>query len=174
VQLASGGNAWSSISDRNVKENFTAVDGQEVLASVAEIPISTWNLKSQDPSIRHMGPMAQDFAAAFPLGEDDRHIDTIDADGVALAAIQGLYQAVQERDRLAADQKAEISDLQEQVAALQQQNASLDARLSALEKRSVAGTVPWAQPGSAAQGLGMAGIAAMAGLAAVRRAGKRG
>ena len=52
--------------------------------------MQTWNLKSQDPAIRHIGPMAQDFYAAFNVGEDDKHINSVDADGVALAAIQGL------------------------------------------------------------------------------------
>ena len=77
------GNGWSGISHRNVKENFGPVDGQDVLASLAKIPIETWNLKSQDPSVRRIGPMAQDFSAAFEGGEDERHHSTIDADGVA-------------------------------------------------------------------------------------------
>ena len=105
VQLSAGGNAWSSISDRNVKENFTPVDGQEILASLAEMPITTWNLKSQNTAISHMGPVAQDFYAAFGLGEDERYISTVDADGVALAAIQGLYA-------LSQDQAARIQALE--------------------------------------------------------------
>ena len=59
------------------------VNGQAVLARLAEVPITTWNYETQDPTIRHMGPMAQDFHAAFGLGESERHIPTIDADGVA-------------------------------------------------------------------------------------------
>jgi hypothetical protein len=117
--LPAGGGGWSTFSDRNAKENFAAADGQEVLALLAEVPIFTWNYKTQDPSIRHMGPIAQDFHAAFGLGEDSRRISTIDADGVALAAIQGLYAQNQE---LAAEN-----------AALQQQVDDLEARLAALE-----------------------------------------
>jgi hypothetical protein len=49
------------------------------------MPIQRWNMKSQDASIRHIGPMAQDFHAAFAVGEDNRHINSVDADGVALA-----------------------------------------------------------------------------------------
>jgi hypothetical protein len=116
--LSSGG-AWTNASDREAKANFTLVDGQEVLVRLGEIPITTWNYQSQNPSIRHIGPMAQDFYAAFGVGEDDRHISTLDADGVALAATQGLYQLVQEQEA--------------QIAALQQQNADLEARLAALE-----------------------------------------
>lgn len=120
VQLAAGGTSWSAICDRNLKENFTPVDGQEVLACLAEIPITTWNAKAQDPSIRHMGPVAQDFYATFGLGEDDKHITTVDADGVALAAIQGLYAVVQERDTeieaLRAEKDAEIAALEERLS----------------------------------------------------------
>jgi hypothetical protein len=109
VQLASGGGSWGSLSDRNVKENFTPVDGQEVLASLADVPITTWNYKAQDAAIRHMGPAAQDLYAAFGLGEDELYINTVDADGVALAAIQGLYQ-------LSQDQAARIQALEEERA----------------------------------------------------------
>ena len=62
------------------------------------LPISTWNYEAQDESIRHMGPMAQDFHAAFRLGVSDKVIDTVDPDGVALAAIQGLHRLLQEKD----------------------------------------------------------------------------
>ncbi|MGH8004771.1 MAG: tail fiber domain-containing protein [Limisphaerales bacterium] len=111
VQLAPGGGSWSPISDRHLKDNFQTVYGPELLSKLAALPISTWNYKAQDASIRHIGPMAQDFRAAFGVGEDDRHITTIDADGVALAAIQGLHQIVQE-------QKAEIRELCELVEKL--------------------------------------------------------
>ena len=60
------------------------------------IPISTWYYRSQNPSIRHIGPMAQDFHAAFKVGQDDRYISTVDENGVALAAIQELYRIVQQ------------------------------------------------------------------------------
>ena len=81
---------WTMASDRRLKENLHAVDTRDVLDRLLALPIATWNLKSQDPSIRHMGAMAQDFRAAFGLGETELGISTLDADGVALAAIQGL------------------------------------------------------------------------------------
>jgi hypothetical protein len=113
VQVASGGGSWSAMSDRNVKENFSTVDGRSILALVTSIPIRTWNYKSQDKSIRHIGPMAQDFYAAFKVGEDDKHITTIDADGVALAAIQGLKEIVMEKD-------VKISELEKRIEKLEQ------------------------------------------------------
>ena len=90
--LYPGNSAWSPLSDRALKANVTAVDTGQLLARLAGVPVTTWNYTTQDPAIRHIGPMAQDFYAAFGLGEDERHISTVDADGVALAAIQGLYQ----------------------------------------------------------------------------------
>jgi trimeric autotransporter adhesin len=92
VTLASGGGSWASISDRNAKSNFTAVNKRSLLRRLMRIPIERWSYKAQGPSIVHMGPTAQDFSRAFGLGEDNRHITTVDADGVALAAIQGLYR----------------------------------------------------------------------------------
>ena len=78
------------ISDRNKKENFTPVDPKTVLAKVAKLEITTWNYTFEDKAIRHLGPMAQDFKASFDLGATDKSIFTVDADGVALAAIQAL------------------------------------------------------------------------------------
>jgi hypothetical protein len=120
VRVAAGGSAWSSVSDRNLKDNFARVDGAEVLARLSEIPISTWNYKAQDASIRHMGPVAQDLYAAFGLGEDDTHISTIDADGVALAALQGAYQLLQEKEVRITDLEARVSALETLVAQLLQ------------------------------------------------------
>ena len=101
-------------------------DGSDVLARLASVPVSTWSYTSQDPSIRHMGPMAQDFRAAFGLGEDDKHISTVDADGVALAAIQALYAQDQ---ALAAENAA----LKSENAAKQQALDDLQKRVAALE-----------------------------------------
>jgi len=107
VVLPPGAQAWVATSDRAGKENVAPVDARDVLRRIAAMPIATWNWKSQDASIRHMGPMAQDFRAAFGLGETEKGISTVDADGVALAAIQGLHQMAQEKDaRIAALENA--------------------------------------------------------------------
>ncbi len=86
------------------------------------VPILTWNYKSQDDSIRHMGPMAQDFRAAFGLGADDKHISTVDADGVALSAVQELYRMVLQKD-------AQLQELQTQLRMLQVELAVVKATL---------------------------------------------
>ena len=119
VTLAAGGGSWASVSDRNLKENFAAVNGEQVLEKVAAIPMQTWNYIAQEDAIRHMGPMAQDFHAAFGLGPDDKHITTIDADGVALAAIQALYKLSQQKDAKIQRQQAEIDELRAMMEALQ-------------------------------------------------------
>jgi hypothetical protein len=106
--LANGATAWTVASDRAGKDNLARVDARDVLRKIAAMPIATWNWKSQDISIRHMGPMAQDFRAAFGLGETEKGISTVDADGVALAAIQGLNAKLDER---VAEQQREIADL---------------------------------------------------------------
>ncbi len=107
-------------SDVNVKMGFVPVDGSEVLARLMEIPVSTWSYKAEGAEVRHMGPMSQDFYAAFGLGADDKHIAALDSNGVALAAIQELA-------RMSAEQDARIS-------ALEAQNADLEQRVEALEQ----------------------------------------
>jgi trimeric autotransporter adhesin len=118
VTLAPGGGSWTSVSDRNMKANFAAVDARAILRGVLSLPISTWNYKTQDKSVRHIGPMAQDFFAAFKLGEGDKTITTVDPDGVALAAIQGLHEELKDRDvkievlqRQVKQQQGQIEDL---------------------------------------------------------------
>jgi hypothetical protein len=71
-----------------------AVDGFEVLEKLAALPISTWNYTEDPPSVRHLGPMAQDFMAAFGLGDDDTRINMVDANGVVMVAIQALHKKV--------------------------------------------------------------------------------
>ncbi len=95
--LAAGSGTWACTSDRNAKEAIKPVSARDVLAKVVTLPMSTWRFKGTSDT--HMGPMAQDFRAAFGLGQDERTITHVDGQGVALAAIQGLYQLLAERDR---------------------------------------------------------------------------
>jgi hypothetical protein len=99
-------------SDRNIKQDFAALDGREVLEKVAALPIQSWSYTSQ-PGVKHYGPTAQDFHAAFGLnGSDDKHIATVDADGVALAAIQGLHQKLQQKEMEITDLKVRLERLE--------------------------------------------------------------
>jgi len=90
VRLAPNSGTWGSVSDRRLKTNVTPLDDAAVLQKVASLPVSEWSYTAER-GVRHVGPMAQDFYAAFGVGEDDRHITSIDEDGVALAAIKALH-----------------------------------------------------------------------------------
>jgi len=94
VCLWPGSGTWSMMSDRNAKNQFAPVNAETVLASVAALPMTTWSYKAEH-GVRHIGPMAQDFYAAFKVGADDRHITEVDEGGVALAAVQGLNQKLE-------------------------------------------------------------------------------
>jgi hypothetical protein len=120
VRVVDGASAWTTLSDRNSKTNFAAVDTRAVLKRLVAIPIQTWNWKAQDKAVRHIGPMAQDFHAAFEVGEDDRHITTVDADGVALAAIQGLHQIVEQQAKKLREKEARVAELEKRVALIEQ------------------------------------------------------
>ena len=148
VVLNPGAGAWSTASDRTQKTAVEMVDPQAVLRRLAEIEIATWRYKDEAPGIRHMGPMAQDFYAAFGLGADERHIVTVDADGVALAAIQGLYavnQALQEQSRR---HQAKIAALEAELTTLRVGAAATEARLAALEA-TLGSRAPASQAGTA-------------------------
>lgn len=108
----SAGGAWTNRSSRLVKHAFDAINPTEVLGKVLALPLSSWEYNGSSEG-RHLGPVAEDFHAAFGLGHDDKSIASVDADGVALAAIQGLN------------------------AKLETENRELRARLDAIEARLV-------------------------------------
>lgn len=116
-------NTYNLTSDRDRKENFSDVDSQSVLQKVIDLPISQWNYKS-DADTPHMGPMAQDFYAAFGVGPDDKHISTVDVDGVALAAIQGLNRKLEDK----------LEQKNTEIAEILEMNLRLTERLAALER----------------------------------------
>jgi len=126
--LSSGG-IWTNASDRAAKTNLVPVDRQAILQAVAEMPIYTWNHLQEDANITHIGPMAQDFWAAFQLGADDEHIGTIDADGVALTAIQGLYEIIEQQQQTIQEQRQQIEQLRMSIAPLKLQMNMIQAQL---------------------------------------------
>jgi hypothetical protein len=127
VSLPAGGGAWASVSDAAMKTNFRELDGNEILAKLARMPIREWNYVTQDASIRHVGPSAQDFRAAFGLGDSDRTISTLDPDGIALRAIQTLDSRSQEA-------RASIERLEAENAALRAELAALRQALDELKR----------------------------------------
>jgi hypothetical protein len=126
VALAPNATAWSVISDREVKKDFAAVDGREVLEKLAAVPVQSWHYQWESADATpHLGPVAQDFKAAFYPGRDDTSITTLEFDGVALAAIQGLNQKLE----------AELHRRDTENAELKRQNRELLKRLEAIEAR---------------------------------------
>ena len=119
AQLAPNATSWTALSDRNAKENIEPISVRDVLNGLVSMPISRWSYKDDPTQRRYIGPMAQDFHSAFGLGDDDKRINTLDTDGVTLAAIQGLNQKVeQQRSELQAKQ-SEIDDLKRHLAELE-------------------------------------------------------
>ena len=119
--LPTGGTAWVVYSDRDGKKGVASVDPEDVLRKLAAMPISTWQWNAEPGSVRHMGPMAQDFHAAFGLGTTPKGIATVDADGVALAAIQGLNAKLETK----------LAEANSQIAELRRAMAALAARVDA-------------------------------------------
>ena len=109
------GGTWTNGSSRTWKSNFRALDARDVLTRVLALPITRWEYTGANEG-DHIGPVAEDFHKAFGLGQSEKYISTVDADGVALAAIQGLNA------KLEAENKA-----------LREKNAEIEARLARLE-----------------------------------------
>ncbi|MFO7676431.1 MAG: tail fiber domain-containing protein [bacterium] len=107
--LAAGSNSWASACDSANKTDFREVDRRELLEKLAAMPMHDYRMKTQHDGTRHIGPVAQDFHAAFGFGENDVSINNMDAIGVSLAAIQALYE------RLTA-QESEIRALRAELA----------------------------------------------------------
>jgi hypothetical protein len=101
-------------------------DGEDVLVRLRSVPVSSWNYLSQNRSIRHMGPMAQDFYEAFGLGESELLINTVGIDGVTLSAVKAL-------DARTTEQQVVIASQRELIATQQLEIAELRTRLDRLE-----------------------------------------
>lgn len=131
VELAPGSGSWTSVSDRNKKENFQEIDVESVLQKVAMIPVTRWNYKSQSAEQQHIGPVAQDFHAAFQLDgvKNDTTINTVDIDGVNMAAIQAL-------EKRTATLKAENDKLKAQLATVLERMIALEQRVAEATKNT--------------------------------------
>ena len=123
VSLNAGGSSWNVVSDRNRKEAFLGVDGEDILARVRSIPVTTWRYRDEaDRWTRHIGPMAQDWNRAFSFNADPLTINMSDFDGVNFAAVQALEART-----------AELRATQAELAAKFQRIEDLEARLARLE-----------------------------------------
>jgi hypothetical protein len=138
--LSTGG-TWTNASSVDLKHLFAQVEGEDILMRLRGVPVSTWSYRAESDDVRHLGPTAQAFRAAFGLGNDDRSIATVDADGVALAGVKAL-------DARTAAQQARVDALERENAALRGETAELRARLDAIERmlRAQAAAAPAPKP----------------------------
>ncbi|HEX6747802.1 MAG TPA: tail fiber domain-containing protein [Longimicrobium sp.] len=120
--LPAGSGVFSCSSSRMLKENFTSVDGEELLARFRGVPVNTWSYIGERGGVRHMGPFAEDFRAAFGLGMDDKSIGLLDIDGVNFAAVKALEART-----------AQLQARQAEVGRLQSRVTSLESRVQELE-----------------------------------------
>jgi hypothetical protein len=121
--LPAGSGVFNCTSSRTTKENFSEVSGNDVLASLRKVPVSTWNYIAEGQQSRHLGPMAEDFYGAFQLGTTDKAIGIQDAVGVSLAAVKALDART-----------LELQQKSEEVEQLRSKVNTLEQRLSALEQ----------------------------------------
>jgi hypothetical protein len=111
---------WTNTSDVNRKHLFENISGEDILMKIRNLPITRWSYRVDKDNVRHIGPMAQDFYAAFKLGDDNKAIGTVDADGVALAGIKALEERT--------------SRLSSELQAMKAENAALREKLEGSDK----------------------------------------
>ena len=129
VELLPGAGAWSILSDRERKENIETIDAQEYLNRLDGIDVYSWSYKSQDSSITHIGPMAQDFYATFNLGTDSTTINSGDFDGINLL----LIKALDEKMALLETQSTTLEEMEIELEELKAQRQKLYELLIQLE-----------------------------------------
>jgi parallel beta-helix repeat protein len=129
----------TELSDAAAKEDFVELEGSEVLAKLSALPVPTWRFKG-DP-VRHVGPTAQAFHAAFGLGADDKHLAPKDMAGVALVGVKELYKMIEAREAMITQQQTEIAALKERLAGLEAREVRLQA-LEAAVQQLLAGSSP--------------------------------
>ena len=115
-EIPAAGTGWNCSSDRNVKHMIMAISPKDILSRLMTVPVSTWAFIGH--TRKQLGPMSQDFYRAFGLGDSDRHINSVDAQGVAFAAIQGIAQLVNEKDATIARQENDLATLKREMAAI--------------------------------------------------------
>ncbi len=132
VQLAPNGTSWTVLSDQNTKANVEPIDSMDMLARLLRLPITKWSYKADPSARRYIGPMAQDFHRAFNLGNDDKRINTLDTDGVTLAAIQGLNQKLEIEN---AKLRRELAEQADALRARAKELVTLQSKVSGIESQ---------------------------------------
>jgi chaperonin cofactor prefoldin len=137
VNLPPGGGSWNAASSRAIKSNVVPVDTERVLEGVRGLEVSRWEYDAQE-GVEHVGPMAGAFRDAFGLGADAAHIAGVDADGVALAAVQALADGRDATDERVDRLETATERGRDRVAALEARNQRTAARVATLEAENEA------------------------------------
>ncbi|MFL5386902.1 MAG: tail fiber domain-containing protein [Longimicrobiaceae bacterium] len=116
--LPAGSGVFSCSSSRFLKEHFGVVDGDEVLARIRQVPVTSWSYIGERGAVRHLGPFAEDFHAAFGLGVDAQSIGLLDIDGVNFAGVKALEQRTTEQAERIRTLEAQVAELRRMVEAL--------------------------------------------------------
>ncbi len=106
-------------SGRQFKENVVPLESGQILRQLEELSLSSWNYKVDPDRVRHLGPMAEDFYAAFGLGRDDQHLSPRDLAAVALAAVQGVNEVVQGVNEVVQERDTQIAGIEQRIAELE-------------------------------------------------------
>ncbi|HET6764183.1 MAG TPA: tail fiber domain-containing protein [Longimicrobiaceae bacterium] len=133
VTMSAGGSSWVVVSDRNRKQDFMAVDGENLLMRLRSVPVTTWRYRDEaDRTTLHMGPMAQDWHRAFGFSSDDRTINMSDLDGVNLAAVKALEARTAELQA----KSARVERLEAQLSETQRRLAALEAAVLRIQQQT--------------------------------------
>jgi hypothetical protein len=139
VYMIEGDGGWRSTCDRNKKENFRSIDGEQILTKIREMPITEWNYKGVDPSVKYIGPVAQDFYSAFHLGgTDSLGINSLCIDGVNIAAIQALEKRTTELNitqKQLAETMTKLQQADEKISAMEKQNTERDKAIADMNSK---------------------------------------
>lgn len=121
-------------SSRSLKDGFQVVDGRDVLARLAAMPVSEWWYKSDPAASRHIGPVAEDFHAAFGLGAEGIGLNVGDVAGVTIAAVQGLWLELRDQKAAAKDQEKTLAELHQRMEEQRQLIQELRAELASARR----------------------------------------
>jgi len=111
VKLEPYGSGWSTLSSRSYKENLQIIDYNELLEQFNNIDVFNWNYINSPNKTQYIGPVAQDFFKTFKIGYDSNYINSINIDGVNMAAIKGLYIKNSELKKVLDSLKLYLSDV---------------------------------------------------------------
>lgn len=121
-------------SSRVLKDGFQAVDGREVLARLAAVPVSEWRYRSDPAASRHIGPVAEDFHSAFGFGVAGAGLNLGDVAGVTIAAVQGLWEELQDQKASAKEQEKTLAELHQMLREQRQLIEELRAQLESARR----------------------------------------